>query len=195
MSIKLKVHPQLGGPKSRTVFMRILKWPWNLRPYTYSFSFSFTVWKWKSRRIVYFQIKNSVISAHDLVLFANDASLSVNDFKSSVKIVYFQPRSYTFSYHDLWSYTLARSCNLTEDLLISQEKLQDCKEELHTENNEKQVLQRKLNLVCGLGPSWSGWSSCSKTCWGIKTRIDRCSNSDEQIKSCNQYSSCPRSGK
>ena len=118
-------------------------------------------------------------------------------------ILNLQLRSFTFSQdrilsvmnHDLWSYTLARSCNLTEDLLISQEKLQDCKEELHTENNEKQVLQRKLNLVCGLGPSWSGWSSCSKTCWGIKTRIDRCSNSDEQIKSCNQYSSCPRSGK
>ena len=55
----------------------------------------------------------------------------------------------------------------------------------------KQVLQRKYELVC----PWSEWSSCSKTCWGIKKRIEKCSNSDEQIKACNQDSSCPRSGK
>ena len=77
------------------------------------------------------------------------------------------------------------------ELKISQRKLNDCNAQLKDVIEGKQVLQMKYDLVC----PWSEWSSCSKTCWGIKTRTDRCSNSDEQIKGCNQFSSCPRSGK
>ena len=65
-------------------------------------------------------------------------------------------------------------------------------EELKMDQFKQEVLQKKYESVC---PSWSEWSSCSQTCWGIKTRTDKCSNSDEQIKGCNQFSSCPRSGK
>ena len=77
------------------------------------------------------------------------------------------------------------------ELVISQRKLNDCNGQLKDIINGKQVLQRKYELVC----PWSEWSSCSKTCWGTKTRTDKCSSSDEQIKACNQDSSCPRSGK
>ena len=69
---------------------------------------------------------------------------------------------------------------------------QECQYKLENEIEGKEILQEKYESVC---PSWSEWSSCSETCRGTKTRTDRCSNSDEQLKSCNQFSSCPRSGK
>ena len=77
------------------------------------------------------------------------------------------------------------------ELVISQRKLNDCNAQLKDIIEEKQVCQKKYEMVC----PWSEWSSCSKTCWGTKIRTDKCSSSDEQIKSCNQFSSCPRSGK
>ena len=40
--------------------------------------------------------------------------------------------------------------------------------------------------VCQNQSLWSEWSGCSKTCQGIKTRIDRCSNNNEQIETCNE---------
>ena len=55
---------------------------------------------------------------------------------------------------------------------------------------EVKDLQKKLDL---LSP-WSEWSSCSKECWGTKVRTNKCSDK-EQIKECNQFSTCPRSGK
>ena len=101
----------------------------------------------------------------------------------------------------------------TVDLVISQKKLKKCSEdleaeiqknlqcekdkktcvnELEAEIEEKEVLKSKYESVC---PSWSEWSDCSKTCWGIKTRIDRCSMYDDQINTCNQDSLCPKFGK
>ena len=74
----------------------------------------------------------------------------------------------------------------------NQKLAQECQEQLKNEIEEKEILQEKYESVC---PSWSEWSSCSQTCWGIKTRTDKFSNSDEQIKECNQFSPCPRSGK
>ena len=76
------------------------------------------------------------------------------------------------------------------ELVISHRKLNDCNGQLEDVIKGKQVCQKKYELVC----PWSEWSSCSQTCWGTKIRTDRCSNSDKQIKSCNQFSSCPRSG-
>ena len=74
----------------------------------------------------------------------------------------------------------------------NQKLAQDCQDMLEDEIEGKGMLQKKYESVC---PSWSEWSGCSETCWGTKTRTDRCSTSDEQMKSCNQFSSCPRSGK
>ena len=73
-------------------------------------------------------------------------------------------------------------------------ELESCKStdaELMISQLENNICQKKYEMVC----PWSEWSSCSKTCWGTKIRTDKCSSSDEQIKSCNQFSSCPRSGK
>ena len=75
--------------------------------------------------------------------------------------------------------------------IVKHRMIIDCNAQLKDVIKGKQVCQQKYELVC----PWSEWSTCSQTCWGIKTRTDRCSNSDEQIKSCNQFSSCPRSGK
>ena len=77
------------------------------------------------------------------------------------------------------------------ELVISQRELNDCNGQLKDVIKGKQVCQKKYESVC----PWSEWSSCSKTCWGTKIRTDKCSSSDEQIKACNQDSSCPRSGK
>ena len=76
------------------------------------------------------------------------------------------------------------------ELVISQRELNDCNSQLKDVIEGKQVCQKKYESVC----PWSEWSSCSETCWGTKTRTDKCSNSDEQIRSCNQFSSCSRSG-
>ena len=73
----------------------------------------------------------------------------------------------------------------------TQRELWDLQSQLKDVNERKQVLQEKYELVC----PWTAWSSCSQTCWGTKTRTDTCSSSDEQIKACNQFSSCLRSGK
>ena len=74
----------------------------------------------------------------------------------------------------------------------NQKLAQVCQSNLEDLVEEKEVLQEKIRAGCPLG---SEWSSCSKTCWGTKTRTVRFSNSKEQVESCNQDISCPRSGK
>ena len=69
-----------------------------------------------------------------------------------------------------------------------------CKNELESEVKEKDNLQEKYESVCQNHTSWSTWSECSETMCGTKTRIDRCSNIDDQIKPCNLDISCPKSG-
>ena len=61
---------------------------------------------------------------------------------------------------------------------------EDCEKSL-------QDYKDRMEVIC---PVWSEWSDCSKTCYGIKTRIDRCQDDNEQVKACNQESTCPRSG-
>ena len=61
-----------------------------------------------------------------------------------------------------------------------------------------QETKNELKNICTSSdfPAWSEWSNCSKTCYGIKTRMDKCQNDQKQIKPCNQDPSiCPRSGK
>jgi len=78
----------------------------------------------------------------------------------------------------------------------NQKLARECKNELKDVVVEKAALREKLDSVCKNQREWSEWSGCSKTCrMGIKTRIDRCSNSEEQVESCNQDISCPKSGK
>ena len=69
-------------------------------------------------------------------------------------------------------------------------RAQECQNKLKDEIEAKEVLEKKYESVC---PSWSEWSSCSKNCSGVKTRIDKCSIHDEEIEPCND--SCLASGK
>ena len=69
------------------------------------------------------------------------------------------------------------------------EKLKECNAQLKDVIQEKQHLQTEFDLI----GAWSEWSSCSKKCWGTKTRILKGCNG--QINACNQFPTCHRSGK
>ena len=51
------------------------------------------------------------------------------------------------------------------------------------ENDQKETEQ------CNQDPLWSEWSSCSKTCDGIRTRTDECKNDQKQTEPCS--CTCP----
>ena len=80
--------------------------------------------------------------------------------------------------------------NLTQGRTQSQEQTNRCNAQLKDVIKEKQDLQKNLDFIS----PWSEWSKCSKKCWGTKVRTYTCS-SNEQIKECNQFPTCPRSGK
>ena len=69
--------------------------------------------------------------------------------------------------------------------------LNETQEEILKCENRLQDYKNRIELIC---PLWSEWSDCSKTCFGVKTRIDHCQDDNEQIKSCNQEPACLRSG-
>ena len=93
---------------------------------------------------------------------------------------------------------------LEEEIQILKTNLENCKsteidfiqartqtqQEINVFNAQLKDIQTKFDL---LSP-WSEWSECSKRCWGTKVRTNKCSDK-EQIKECNQFSTCPRSGK
>ena len=91
---------------------------------------------------------------------------------------------------------LTKSLEESRSLSSANQKLaNECQKKLEYDVKEKEVLLGKYESVCQNQSTWTEWSGCSKTCWGIKTRTDKCANSDDQFKSCNQDVSCPRSGK
>ena len=105
-------------------------------------------------------------------------------------------RTDNVSYQELILELKANQTKLSSELETykntdTQRELNDCNAQLEDSIKREQNLQEKYELVC----PWSEWSSCSKTSCGIKMRTDKCSSSDEQIKACNQNSSCPSSGK
>ena len=59
---------------------------------------------------------------------------------------------------------------------------QECQKNLENELEAKENLQKRFESVC---PSWSEWGNCSKTCYGVRTRMDKCSMNDEEIEACN----------
>ena len=85
---------------------------------------------------------------------------------------------------------LAYKKNQTK-LVFEIENYKSTDAELVISQRELNVCQKKYELVC----PWTEWSSCSKTSCGSKIRTGKCSSIDEQIKACNQDSSCPSSGK
>ena len=76
---------------------------------------------------------------------------------------------------------------MSRSLSSANQKLaQECQNNLENEVEQKEVIQEKFESVCQNRSLWSEWSDCSGTCGGKRTRIDRCSNNDEQIETCNE---------
>jgi len=75
---------------------------------------------------------------------------------------------------------------------LNRRNAQECQNKLEDEVEAKENIQKKFESVC---PSWSEWSDCTKASGGVKTRMDKYSMNDKEIKSCNRDSSCPKSGK
>ena len=87
---------------------------------------------------------------------------------------------------------VSKSLEEAESLaFVNLKVIDECNQTLEYEVKENKVLSEKFESIC---PVWSEWTDCSKTCWGIKRRFDKCSIDDFQINSCNQESSCLRAG-
>ena len=73
--------------------------------------------------------------------------------------------------------------------LANRRRAQECENKLEDEIEAKDSLQKKYESLC---PSWCEWSSCSKICRGVKTRMNKCSIHDEETEPCNE--NFPQSG-
>ena len=95
--------------------------------------------------------------------------------------------------HEIKEKTDLQASNANDKEIIElKTNLNETQEEI---SNCKKSLQEYKNRINVFRPAWSDWSDCSKTCFGIKTRIEKCQDNHEQIQSCNQDSACSRSGK
>ena len=95
--------------------------------------------------------------------------------------------------HEIKEKTDLQISNASNDMMILELKtnLNETREEILKCEKSVQDYKTRMEVIC---PLWSEWSDCSRTCFGVKTRIDHCQDDNEQIKSCNQESACPRSG-
>ena len=73
---------------------------------------------------------------------------------------------------------------LKTNLNETQEEISNCEESL-------QVYKDSIEKIC---PMWGEWSDCSKSCFGMKIRKDKCNDANEQIHLCNDHSTCHKSG-
>ena len=95
--------------------------------------------------------------------------------------------------HEIKEKTDLQASNASNDKEILELKtnLNETQEEI---SNCKKSLQEYKDRINVFRPAWSDWSDCSKTCFGIKTRIEKCQDDNEEVKACNQESTCTRSG-
>ena len=79
---------------------------------------------------------------------------------------------------------------LVTDKMSLKRDLKVLRLKLEAEIEAKEILQKKFE---SFRPSWSEWSSCSKTCPGVKTRMDKCSFNNKETDACDE--NCSKSGK
>jgi len=76
---------------------------------------------------------------------------------------------------------IQKNKNLQTTASSYRKRAQDCQDKLEDEIEAKEILQLKIE---SFRSSWSEWSACSKTCPGVKTRIDKCSSNNNETEPC-----------
>jgi len=84
---------------------------------------------------------------------------------------------------------IQKNKNLQTTASTFRKQAQDCQNKLEDEIEAKEILQLKVE---SFHSSWSEWSACSKTCPGVKTRMDKCSSNNKETKPCSD--NCSKSG-
>ena len=85
---------------------------------------------------------------------------------------------------------IQKNKNIQTTASTNRKRAQDCQDKLEDEIEAKEILQLKVE---SFRSSWSEWSACSKTCPGVKTRMDKCSFNNKETKPCSD--NCSKSGK
>ena len=81
---------------------------------------------------------------------------------------------------------------LVKDKMSLKRHLKVLRLKLEAEIEAKETLQNKFESFRPWS-DWSVWSSCSKTCPGVKTRMDKCSFNNKETDACDE--NCSKSGK
>ena len=85
---------------------------------------------------------------------------------------------------------IQKNKNIQTTASTNRKRAQDCQDKLEDEIEAKEILQLKVKSYRS---SWSEWSACSKTCPGVKNRMDKCSSNNKETKPCSD--NCSKSGK
>ena len=78
-----------------------------------------------------------------------------------------------------------------KEILVLKTNLNETQEEISNCEESLQVYKDSIEKIC---PMWGEWSDCSKSCFGMKIRKDKCNDANEQINLCNDHSTCHKSG-
>ena len=82
---------------------------------------------------------------------------------------------------------------LKTNLNETQEEILNCEKSLQVYQDPNWTFS-SFQKICSEAPIWSEWSACSKSCFGMTTRKDKCNAAKEQIDLCNDHSVCHQSG-
>ena len=86
---------------------------------------------------------------------------------------------------------LTNQTSSAKEILVLKTNLNETQEEISNCQKSLQVYKDSIEKIC---PMWGEWSDCSKSCFGMKIRKDKCNDANEQIDLCNDHSACHKSG-
>ena len=70
----------------------------------------------------------------------------------------------------------------------------DCEKSLQVYKDPNWIFSN-MEKICSRALIWSEWSDCSKSCFGMRIRKDKCNDANEEFDQCNDHAACHKSGK